>query len=248
MESEEKVIRPPMEPVIVSGRVFRPSSALRNKEWLVGILLAVSIWVMCILGWLGVGWIISLEDGNGPAFQAYVNDWWIIANLGVWIFNAVWLIPLLVLTPLHIGSMEYSVTAETGEALPEVYVKKGIFNVTRKHVPFRTITNISSKAGPFDRIFKIGNVLIETAGASGSTMGPEEKIEGIRFYEEVRDFILRELRGFKQPYVTTTETIRPYEEPVPRMEGTFDDEILITLREIRDVLKRVEKKLGSEVD
>ncbi len=121
--------------------------------------------------------------------------------------------------------------------MPEVYVKKGVLTITRKHVPFRTITNISSRAGPFDRLFGIGSVHIETAGYSGSQQrGPEVKLEGIVFYEEVRDFILNELRKFKAPYVTGTEVVHPIEEPVPRTEG-LDDEILITLREIRDLLK-----------
>ena len=121
--------------------------------------------------------------------------------------------------------------------MPEIYVKKGILTITRKHVPFRTITNISSNAGVFDRLFRLGSVSIETAGYSGSNQtGPEEKLEGIRFYEEVRDFILNELRKFRTPYVTTTEPDK-VEEPVPRGPG-LDDEILITLREIRDLLKK----------
>lgn len=61
-------------------------------------------------------------------------------------------------------------------------------------------------------------------------------MEGIRFFEEVRDFILNELRKFRTPYVTTTEP-DIIEEPVPRGPG-LDDEILITLREIRDILKK----------
>ena len=121
--------------------------------------------------------------------------------------------------------------------MPEIYVKKGIITVTRKHVPFRTITNIASNIGPFDRLFGVGNVSIETAGYSGSSQtGPEERLEGIIFHEEVRDFILRELRRFRTPYVTTTEP-DGREAPVPRGPG-LDDEILITLREIRDLLKK----------
>ncbi len=38
--------------------------------------------------------------------------------------------------------------------MPEVYVKQGVVTVPQKHVPFRTITNISSKAGPFDDYLK----------------------------------------------------------------------------------------------
>ena len=65
-------------------------------------------------------------------------------------------------------------------------------------------------------------------------------IEGITFYEEVRDFILKELRRFKTPYVMGTEVAHPVEEPVPRGPG-LEDEMLIALREIRDLLR--EQKL-----
>jgi len=158
-------------------------------------------------------------------------------NLWTVIINLVWLVPALVAIPPYFKRIEYSVKAETGDSMPEIYSKRGILTITRRHVPFRTITNISSKAGPFDRLFKIGSVHIETAGYSGPNQkGPEETLSGIVFYEEVRDFILKELRKFKEPYVTGTEVVYPTEEPVPKMEG-LDDEILTTLREIRDILK-----------
>jgi hypothetical protein len=60
----------------------------------------------------------------------------------------------------------------------------------------------------------------------------------------VRDFILKELRKLKEPYVTGTEVVLPTEEPVPRMEG-LDDEILTTLREIRDILRTKGKDKSS---
>jgi hypothetical protein len=135
------------------------------------------------------------------------------------------------------------VKAESGDTMPEIYSKRGIVTITRKHLPFRTITNISTRAGPFDRLFKIGAVHIETAGYAGANQkGPEEQISGIVFYEEVRDFILKELRRFKEPYVTGTEVVIPTEKPVSRMEG-LDDEVLLTLREIRDILRH--KKANS---
>ncbi len=79
---------------------------------------------------------------------------------------------------------------------------------------------------------------IETAGFSGTQrQGPEEKIVGIVFYEEMRDFILQELRKFRHPYVTGTETVPSIEKPVPELKDSLDDEILLVLREIRDLLK-----------
>jgi membrane protein YdbS with pleckstrin-like domain len=157
-----------------------------------------------------------------------MSNWLILGNL-------LWFIPAEILTPIYINSIEYSVISESGESMPEIYVKKSIHTITRKHVPFRTITNISSNVGVFDRVFGLGSVSIETAGYSGSSQtGPEEKLEGIRFYEELRDFILNELRKFRTPNVTTTELDK--EDPVLRGPG-LDDKILITLRVIRELLK-----------
>jgi len=242
-EEETKVIRPPAEK-ISSGKVFRPSKAFRNKDWTIEISIAVALWTVSILSVLGVAYMVSTGENPDIAdYEAWVNQWWLLINSGTWIFNLIWLIPALVLTPIYINSIEYSVISESGETMPEVYVKQGILNVTRKHVPFRTITNISSRAGVFDRLFGIGTVEIETAGFSGPRQqGPEQKLEGIVFYEEVRDFILRELRKFREPYTLGTEVVLPHEEPVPRMEDTLDDEMLLTLREIRDLLRDLKGK------
>ena len=144
------------------------------------------------------------------------------------------------------GQQGISVISEAGEVMPEIYVRKGIITVTEKHVPFRTITNISSKAGPVDRLFKIGSVEIQTAGFSGGAQAgakPEEKLEGLHIFESVRDFVLRELRRFTGQYVTGTEVIAPSERPVQRMDDSLQDEILITLRQIRDSMAPLEEIL-----
>jgi membrane protein YdbS with pleckstrin-like domain len=236
----KKVIKPPVRNV-TSGKIFKPSKAFLQKSLLQLIVIAVIIWLITVIGFVGLAYIAAYaEPTEYPDPTQTINTW--IGPINFWtiVFNLIWLIPSLILTPIYIKSIEYSVKAETGETMPEIYVKKGFLTVSRKHVPFRTITNISSRAGPFDRLFNIGSVHIETAGYSGSQQkGPEVKLEGIVFYEEVRDFILNELRKFKAPYVTGTEVVHPIEEPVPRIEG-LDDEILITLREIRDILRKQE--------
>lgn len=231
----EVVIKPPEG--MVRGKTFRPSRKLLYKEYVVAILVAVFLWAIVVLSWYGISYLVSLDENW--SHTGYLNMYFWPVNFWMWVLNAVWLVPFLIIVPFYIRSIEYSVIAESGEAMPEVYVKKGILNVTRKHVPFRTITNMSSRAGPFDRLFGIGNVEIETAGFSGSSqMGPEEKIEGVTFYEELRDYILAELRRFRDPYAVGTEMTFPRDEPIPRMEDSLQDEILLTLREIRDILRR----------
>ena len=236
-EVKGKVIKPPIGKV-TSGKVFKPSKAFLRKEWTKGIVAAAAIWLGALVGLvLLANFLAFVEPLEYPNAALHINTW--IGPLNNWmiVLNLIWLIPALIILPFYINSIEYSVKAESGETMPEIYVKRGIVTVTRKHVPFRTITNIASNAGPFDRLFGIGSVNIETAGFSGASQtGPEEKLEGVVFYEEVRDFILNELRKFRDPYVTGTEVVLPVEEPVPRGPG-LDDEMLITLREIRDLLR-----------
>jgi membrane protein YdbS with pleckstrin-like domain len=234
---EEKIIKPPVKQ-ITSGKIFKPSQAFLYKQLLQAVTIYALIWLFTILCFAGFSPLIAGEEPSRYAGAAQVIDTFFVpVNLWTLGINLVWLVPALVAIPAYVRSIEYSVKSESGDTMPEIYSKRGIITITRKHVPFRTITNISSRAGPFDRLFKIGSVHIETAGYSGASQkGPEEKISGIVFYEEVRDFILKELRKFKEPYVTGTEVVHPTEEPVPRMEG-LDDEILITLREIRDLMK-----------
>ena len=239
---EEKVIRPPVKQ-ITSGKIFKPSRAFLHKLLFKSVFAFVLIWLMTNLCFVGFCFLLPADNPiRYPSATQLINTWFVPVSLWTLVINLVWLVPALVVIPLYFKSIEYSVKAETGDTMPEIYSKRGILTITRRHVPFRTITNISSKAGPFDRLFKIGSVHIETAGYSGPNQkGPEENLSGIVFYEEVRDFILKELRKFKEPYVTGTEVVYPTEEPVPKMEG-LDDEILTTLREIRDILRNKKDK------
>ena len=202
------------------------------------IFLTAMLGIIVVLGFIGMSFLVAATDPTQyPDAIQLISTWLLPLSFWAFVPHLAWLIPALICIPAYFRSIEYSVKAESGESMPEVYVKKGLLTITRKHAPFRTVTNISTHSGPFDRLFGIGSVHVETAGFSGANQkGPEVKLEGIVFYEEVRDFILNELRKFRTPFVTGTEVATLAEEPVPRIEGV-DDEILITLREIRDLLK-----------
>ena len=241
---QEKVIRPPVKQV-TSGKIFKPSRAFLHKMMSQTVLLFIIIWLMAVLSFVGIAFMAATDPTNPSAAQI-IGEWILLVNLWTVSLNLVWLLPAVIVIPLYFKSIEYSVKAETGDTMPEIYSKRGIITITRRHVPFRTITNISSKAGPFDRLFKIGSVHIETAGYSGPNQkGPEETLGGIVFYEEVRDFILKELRKFKEPYVTGTEVVIPTEKVTPEMLGP-DDEVLTTLREIRDLLRDSAKNTSNQ--
>ncbi len=222
------------------GRTFKPSSALRNKWWFETIGFAVVSWALAVFMMYGIAWLIGFFDGWASSERLALLSWIPTFNQWVLIFNIIWLVPALIGIVVYVRSIEYAVISESGTAMPEVYVKKGIINITRKHVPFRTITNIASRAGVFDRLFRIGTVEIQTAGYSGGPggqAGPEEKLEGIKFYRELAQFVLRELRRFRDPYTTGTEVVSPRDEPVQRSDSTLDDDILLALHDIREILK-----------
>ncbi len=239
MSGRGKVIKPPMEE-IARGKVFKPSKYFRNKNWFIGVFSVVMLWITIIGTMLLVFWIVDIITGNPGGMTSTFDRIWFPFNFWYWIITGSILIPYLIVYPIYIRSFEYSVIAKTGKTMPEIYVKKGIINITRKHVPFRTITNIQSVAGPFDRLFGIGSIEVETAsGSAGSFQSAEEKLEGLTFFEELRDFILLELRKFKDPYVTGTEVVQPEEEEVISIEpGSIEEEILLVLREIRDFLRK----------
>ncbi|MFW9887500.1 MAG: PH domain-containing protein [Candidatus Thorarchaeota archaeon] len=236
--SSGKIIRPPVEK-IKSGKVFRPDRILIMKGWVQLIFAILFLWLLAMGCWLGFGYIIIvLDEGHTIAqFWGIIGSWWMFVNFWFVAINMVWALPASILWYFYVARIEYSILAESGDVMPEIYVRKGIITVTEKHVPFRTITNISSKAGPLDRLFGIGTVEIQTAGYSGGTQPgkqAEERLEGLHMFESVRDFVLRELRRYTGQYVTGTEVIAPSDQPVPRLDDTLQDEILITLRQIRD--------------
>ena len=60
----------------------------------------------------------------------------------------------------------------------QVIVRQGVLTRAVKHVPYRTVTNITVKRGVIDRWLGLGTLDIQTAGMSGNT-GAE--VTGLRW-------------------------------------------------------------------
>ncbi|MFX0014472.1 MAG: PH domain-containing protein [Promethearchaeota archaeon] len=214
---------------IVKGKPFYPLSALRNK-FILYILTAFVIITAVIVGFaLFIGFMGGFDsDPSGDDFGRWISASWptiLLVYLLIWFI----LIPILiVLVDYYVRTMEFTILDN------EVIVKKGVINKEVKHIPFRTITNVSSRYGLYDRIFGIGTCEIETAGKSGQQMGPEAKIEGINNFVEIRDLILKILRQFRGQYATTTE-LEP-SSTLPPLQKGFHGEMLAELREIKRIL------------
>ena len=135
----------------------------------------------------------------------------------------------MIIAFIYTKTMEFQIFSN------EVVVKKGVINRTEKHVPYRTVTNISTRFGFYDKLFGIGTVEIETAGKAGRQSGPEEKIEGISNFVEIRNTVLEELRKFRSQYTTATEP------DMTRSEEEITTSILNELRSIKTLLENQQK-------
>lgn len=199
----------------------RPLTNFMYKMWLY-------IWIIGIVVIASVYFIYFIISTSSSKFDP-TNEW-------VQLFHLTF-IPLVLLIMFlgHIIAYIYTKTMSFQIFDNEVVVRKGVVNKTEKHVPYRTVTNISTRYGIFDRLFGIGTVEIETAGKSGQSTGPEEKIEGIRNFVEMRDTILEELRKFRSQYTTTTETTLE-----PTSDSNLVASILTELRSIRTLLQNQE--------
>ena len=198
---------------------IRPLRKFMYKLWLYILLVGIIV----VLFTYFIYYLISTSSKND--FDP--NNPWVI------LFNLVF-IPLVILIMLisMYASHIYTKTMEFQIFDNEVVVRKGVVNKTEKHVPYRTVTNISTRYGVFDRLFGIGTVEIETAGKSGQKPGPEEKIEGITNFVQMRDAILEELRKFRSQYTTATEP-----SMVNTTEGNVASSILNELRAIKTLLE-----------
>ncbi len=257
VQDDERVIRPPFEQ-ITSGRVFQPTNAFIGKKMLkIGIGLLI-IW--------GVIFLLFLGFSNPVIGEILLAVWQpinLIADLGWELINLIYLVSVVVVlvvgtvaVTIYVKQIEYSVLGWTGDSMPEIYTKRGIITITKRHVPFRTITHVQTRRGIFDRIMGIGTVLIETAGGKvGSPAAgllplilqkagenkSEERLEGIRFHQELRDYILREMR-----VLGATPSGHEQEEHLKGRKRIFTKQTLEAFKEVRDALKESQDTTGSE--
>lgn len=252
-QEEGRVIKPPMEPVL-SGRVFHPDNAFLYKKWL-------RVFIILVLAWVSL-WLVLFAHPSVTYIILVLAEWTeIIVNLGwntvnqfYWVgaisIFAIWMI----YTYIYVKRIDYSLAGWEGEVSPEIFVRKGIIQITQKHVPFRTVTHVKTRRGVFDRLFGIGTIQIETAAKSSTASAGEgialilqrltrggagaENIEGVKFHEELRDFILRELRGFSRVPL-------PREVTRGRKMSILNQSTLHAFMEIRDELRESRKSGGS---
>ena len=196
----------------MSSREFRPNSKYQFKMMLVITLLGFLILV-------GMGIIAGLISLDDPGAGLVVFG---IAITGLAIY---WVVAMILSVP-YFRSLRYEIQED------EVIVKVGIITHSVKHVPYRTVTNITVKRDIFDRwFFNLGTLTIQTAGMSGQT-GAEESLVGLDNVQEVYELVVAELRHFRGAMAPTTVQ----EDFVAEGEGA----LLIEVQAIRQLLEEKE--------
>jgi membrane protein YdbS with pleckstrin-like domain len=194
----------------MAERDFVPNTRYQIKMMLVITLIALLI----LLGAGILAFLISLDD---PGAGLVVFG---IAIAGDTLF---WVIGMILSVP-YFRSLRYQILKD------EVIVHVGILTHSVKHVPYRTVTNITVKRDILDRwFFNLGSLSIQTAGMSGQS-GAEENLVGLENVQEVYEIVVSELRRFRGAMPPTTVQ----EEPLTNGSKA----LLAEVQAIRELLEK----------
>ena len=116
----------------------------------------------------------------------------------------------------------------------KITITKGVWWKTKSFVPYNRITNVNIYQGPISRHFGLGKLSIQTAGFSGTTSSggkvAEAVVLGIKNFEEVKDIVMKFVKGMKPEAVEAEAEVKPSKD--------INQQILSELHKIR---KAVEK-------
>jgi uncharacterized membrane protein YdbT with pleckstrin-like domain len=199
-------------------QTFKPSLKYLTKSYLSMTIVALLILASGIL----MGWLLSFSPEIGArGFR--------ITLLVIAIIDAVWYVPAMILMGPYYRSLSYEVQDD------EVIVRAGIWTKSVKHVPYRTVTNLTVKRDILDRwLFGLGTLNIQTAGMSGQT-GAEERLVGLANVQEVYEMVVTELRRFRGAMAPTAAEV----EGVPVVASA--DALSAILAEVRTIRQMLEK-------
>jgi uncharacterized membrane protein YdbT with pleckstrin-like domain len=170
----------------MTTRTFKP-----HHRYLIKMVVGIAIaGLLAIGGTAAFGLLIPDRDAT------------IIFGLFALVEAIVWILALILAGPYY-ASLSYEVQDD------EVIVPVGIITHSVKHVPYRTVTNITINRDILDRwFFGLGSLQIQTAGMSGQS-GAEEKLVGLPNVQEVYDLVVTELRRFRGGMAPTAADVEP---------------------------------------
>ena len=200
----------------MQAQTFNPSPKYLGK-----LRLTITIVALLILaGGVLLGWLMSFDPEIGASGARIV---FIVQA----IIDVVWWTPAMFLIGPYYRSLSYEIQDD------EVIVRAGIWTKSVKHVPYRTVTNLTIRRGILDRWLGLGTLRIQTAGMSGQT-GAEESLVGLTNVQEVYEIVVTELRRFRGSMAPTAAEVEG--EPAVASADALSA-ILAEVRAIRQALE-----------
>jgi uncharacterized membrane protein YdbT with pleckstrin-like domain len=195
---------------------IRPSKSYLRKQW---VSFTITALLVVLVGYL-FGLLVGIDEGLEVTIAITIY-----AALAAALF---W-ITAMILSVFYYRSLSYEIQDD------EVIVRVGIVTKSVKHVPYRTVTNISIKRGILDRfMFDIGTLNIQTAGMSGTT-GAEQSLVGLEDVHGVYEDVVKKLHAFRGAMSPTTAEDNAESRAVP------DNVMNEMLEELRAIRRSMEK-------
>jgi membrane protein YdbS with pleckstrin-like domain len=196
-------------------RKYVPNPRYRTKLYLTITLIAVAVQVANVV----LAGLISLDRESGPRSA-------LIALIVCTALNGLWWAPLMIWSGFYHRSLSYEIGDE------QVIVRQGVLTRAVKHVPYRTVTNITVKRGLIDRWLGLGTLEIQTAGVSG-TQQAEQSLVGLADPDEVYALVVGQLSRFRGAMAPTQA-----EEEAP---SGVDETLAALLAEVRAIREMLEQ-------
>jgi membrane protein YdbS with pleckstrin-like domain len=149
------------------------------------------------------------------------------------VFLFLWLVIMILVAiwiPAAFKALEYTIDDDG------VKMKGGVVWKKYVTVPYSKITNVDITRGPLQRLFNIGTVHVQTAGAAGKQGEKAElKLAGIRDLEKVREVIIQNIKdtSYYAGNISTQTATMNIKGKTPVFESILEE-----LKDIKDVLKK----------
>jgi membrane protein YdbS with pleckstrin-like domain len=155
--------------------------------------------------------------------KSYPRHLYEIWSLVIAVSGFILFVLLQVYLMMYLKTLRYELTSE------DVREESGVFWKRKKVIPYHKITNLSTLQGPFERLFGLGHLNIQTAG-HGANTSPEGKLVGLAEFEAIREEVMHKVHLMKSQAVAVDDAPR---------ESTQHE----LLKEMLDVLRRIDRNI-----
>ena len=195
--------------------VIRPEKEQRSIMFIVWgiVLVLVSICMMPL--------IIFIPDIEAKIIFSILLSIFLLVMV-LWAF---WI-------PAYFKTLEYSIDIEA------IKMNRGVFWKRRVNVPYHKITNVDVSQGPLERMYNLGTIHVQTAGAGGAQGAIAElRMIGVRELEHLKDIIMEGIKGH-QSFGETFTSPQPEKKTADISDSEILKRMLNELKAIRKVLKK----------